>query len=60
MKQSKERMYLPPKNHNPKHKYDCENCKFNWCCGFTCSCIIYNVSEPPSDSLYKNIEKYNL
>lgn len=33
--------------HNPQHKYDCGNCKFNWCCGYTCACHIKDVPEPP-------------
>lgn len=44
----------------PKHKYDCENCKYNWCCGFSCSCILKNLPEPPEDSLYSASKKYNL
>lgn len=24
--------------HNPRYQYDCENCKFHWCCDETCSC----------------------
>ena len=24
--------------HAPRWPYDCKNCKFNWCCGPTCSC----------------------
>lgn len=39
---------MPEKeNHNPKHKYDCGNCKFNWCCGYTCVCNLKNYPEPP-------------
>ena len=44
------RMFEPPKKHEPKHKYDCEHCKFNWSCGFSCS----------SESLYGSTEKYNI
>lgn len=33
--------------HNPKYRFDCENCKFNWCCGPTCTCNLNNVPEPP-------------
>lgn len=48
------------KVHNPKHLYDCDNCKFHWCCGFECSCILktrYNVNnvdlpDAPHDSEY--------
>jgi hypothetical protein len=43
----------------PKHKYDCENCKFNWCCGFSCTCKL-NLPEPPEDSLYVTSKKYNV
>jgi hypothetical protein len=34
-------------NHNPKHRYDCGNCKFNWCCGYTCACALKEVPEEP-------------
>jgi hypothetical protein len=34
-------------NHNPKHRYDCGNCKFNWNCGYTCSCALKQAPEEP-------------
>lgn len=39
---------MPKENHNPKHKYDCGNCKFNWSGGFTCACGLKNSSAPPA------------
>ena len=63
---SAERMFEPPKKHNPKHKYDCANCKFNWCCGFSCRCNQLNpatvrpLPDAPPDSLYGSREKFNL
>jgi hypothetical protein len=33
--------------HNPKHRYDCGNCKFNWNCGYTCSCALKHAPEEP-------------
>lgn len=48
------------KKHNPKHEYDCENCKFNWCCGFSCSCGLKNLPKAPDTSLYGAPKKYNL
>ena len=38
--------------HNPRYIYDCERCKFNWCCGYTCACILEKpprLPEPPID-----------
>jgi hypothetical protein len=26
--------------HDPKYLYDCDNCKYSWCCGPTCHCDI--------------------
>jgi len=31
----------------PKHEYDCPPCKFNWNCGYTCSCILKKLPPPP-------------
>lgn len=28
----------PYKGHHPRWKYDCERCKFAWCCGPQCAC----------------------
>ena len=39
--------FNPHTNHNPKHKYDCGNCKFNWCCGYLCACNLKESPEPP-------------
>jgi hypothetical protein len=33
--------------HNPKHRFDCGNCKFNWCCGYTCACKLNDVPAEP-------------
>jgi len=38
---------ITSEKHNPKYKYDCGNCKFNWNCGLTCSCVLKDVPEPP-------------
>ena len=32
---------------NPRHKYDCDSCKFNWNCGILCGCVKRNLPEPP-------------
>lgn len=50
-----ERMFEPPKKHEPKHRYDCEKCKYNWCCGYNCACKLTEF--PKKDS---PVEKYNL
>ncbi len=39
----------------PRYKYDCGNCKFNWCCGYTCACILKDLPDPP-DWLQKNLK----
>lgn len=31
--------------HAPRHYYDCENCKFNWSCGYTCDCSLTVTSK---------------
>lgn len=36
------------KGHNPRWRFDCNNCKFNWCCGPTCACVLSSMSDPPS------------
>ena len=36
-----------PKSHKPRYKFDCDRCKFNWCCGYTCVCVLRNASDPP-------------
>ena len=46
--------------HAPRYKYDCENCKFNWCCGFDSNCILHYKPDPPKDSLYVASKNYNL
>ena len=34
--------------HNPKHRYDCQGpCKFSWCCGLTCGCVLSKGKYPP-------------
>jgi hypothetical protein len=33
--------------HNPQYAYDCGNCKFSWCCGFTCGCIAQRGGKLP-------------
>lgn len=43
--------------HNPKHKYDCENCKFNWCCGFECNCKLFDVPDAHIGTKYEEYIK---
>ena len=31
---------VPYKGHAPRWQYDCERCKFAWCCGPQCACHI--------------------
>ncbi len=31
--------------HNPMYAYDCKACKYNWCCGYRCTCT-YRRSLP--------------
>jgi len=28
-----------PEVHAPRFAFDCENCKYNWCCGYACACV---------------------
>ncbi len=34
-----------------RFQYDCEDCRFNWCCGYRCACALRinqrDLSEPP-------------
>jgi len=46
-------------NHNPKHKFDCGNCKFNWNCGYLCSCVLKESPEPP-EWLQKQLAKIQI
>ena len=39
--------------HNPQYKYDCDNCKFNWCCGYVCACNLRQLPEPPEHVVQK-------
>ena len=34
--------------HNPQYRFDCEHCKFNWCCGILCACDL-DLPDPPSN-----------
>jgi hypothetical protein len=36
-----------PKKHRPRYKFDCERCKFHWCCGPLCSCVLHEMKNPP-------------
>jgi len=38
---------MPEVNHNPQHRYDCDNCKFNWNCGLSCSCGLRGLPSAP-------------
>jgi len=42
--------------HNPKHKYDCGNCKMSWCCGYVCACGLRRLPEP-TDSIKNEVKK---
>lgn len=33
--------------HNPRYKYDCDRCKFNWCCGPLCRCVLKGYQNAP-------------
>ena len=35
--------------HAPRYQYDCERCKFSWCCGPTCVCGLRGdgLGDPP-------------
>lgn len=46
--------------HNPKHQYDCENCKFSWSCGFKCRCHLRDLPEAPPESLYASQKNYKI
>lgn len=37
--------------HAPKYQYDCTNCKFSWCCGKMCSCVLSRdkLPDPPEE-----------
>lgn len=32
--------------HDPRHEYDCERCKFSWCCGYLCACVLREALLP--------------
>jgi hypothetical protein len=32
--------------HEPRYKYDCERCKFNWNCGILCACVLSKRAFP--------------
>ncbi len=43
------------KDHAPRFIYDCERCKFNWCCGYCCSCVLVQklkLKDPPEKIQY--------
>jgi hypothetical protein len=35
--------------HNPRWLYDCDRCKFHWCCGPTCYCVLHDLPHPPPE-----------
>jgi hypothetical protein len=35
--------------HAPRHKYDCGRCKFSWCCGPCCGCLLREAARPPRE-----------
>jgi hypothetical protein len=38
-------------NHSPRFRYDCKRCKFSWCCGIRCACVLRRseFSNPPKE-----------
>jgi hypothetical protein len=40
-----------PKVHAPRWQYDCDRCKYSWCCGPTCSCSLklQGHGDPPRE-----------
>ncbi len=37
------------KDHQPRWKYDCTRCKFDWNCGPLCACILSEHVDPPDN-----------
>lgn len=34
--------------HKPRYQYDCNRCKFKWCCGYCCACALkHELPKPP-------------
>ena len=44
-------------SHNPKHQFDCGNCKFNWCCGPCCYCNLKKSHPPAPDERIDEVAK---
>jgi hypothetical protein len=42
---------MPESGHNPRWKYDCERCKFHWCCGPTCYCGLRDLPRTPPERM---------
>ena len=34
-------------DHAPRYQYDCRRCKFSWCCGTLCACILRDAPKAP-------------
>jgi len=45
--------------HNPKHCYDCFNCKFHWCCGPKCLCFL-QFPKPSKKEMTRYLRKYKI
>jgi len=35
--------------HEPRYRYDCGRCKFAWCCGPQCDCVLKGMQQPPKE-----------
>lgn len=35
----------------PRHRYDCDRCKYSWCCGPLCQCGLHGVPQAPEERL---------
>lgn len=43
--------------HTPRWQYDCDRCKFAWCCGSLCSCHLQRSGLPvPPDARQKQVD----
>lgn len=46
--------------HDPRHRYDCGRCKFNWNCGILCSCVLSDAYGSPPKSRAKEVEEAHI
>lgn len=42
--------------HNPRYAYDCDPCKFNWCCGPTCACLFFGTLPKPPKARQREVD----